>query len=240
MPTLCVEYAKSMRTLCLAYAKKRHQSISVPENVSVQSLQKCNQFLRRATSVADGIFHFVAQFGEGLAVALWLEDGVVAETLSATLLLGDLSIAAALEEIRLPVEVQGDAGAESRLAVGLAAHGVEHLVDVVLIAAMLARITCRIHARGTAQSLHFEARVVGEAVHVELVGDEVGLDLGVAFDGVGIFDDFLMAADFLKAHDLIEAVHDFAHLAQFVLIVCSEYDLFHFSLVLGIVLGQEI
>ena len=60
-----------------------------------------------------------------------------------------------------------------------------------------------------------------------LVRDEVGLNLGIAFDGVGIFDNFLMAADIIETQDFIEAFHDFAHLAQLVLVVRSKYNLSH-------------
>ena len=62
-------------------------------------LQKRYQFLRGTATVAYGVFHFVAQFGKGLVVTVGLEDGVVAEALGTTLLLGDLSVATAFEEI---------------------------------------------------------------------------------------------------------------------------------------------
>ena len=66
---------------------------------------------------------------------------------------------------------------------------------------------------------------------MELVGDKVRLDLGVAFDGVGVLDDIFVAADVFKTQDLIEAFHDFAHLAQLVLVIGGEYDLFHYCIV---------
>ena len=145
--------------------------------------------------MADGVFYFVAQLGKGLVVAIGLEDGVVAEALGAPLLLGDLAVATAFEVIGFAVEVQRNAGAEGRLAVGLPLHGSQHLVDVVLVGAMLTGITCRIDTWGTVQGFHLEARVICEAVHVVLVRDEVRLDLGVALDGVGVFDDILVTAD---------------------------------------------
>ena len=107
--------------------------------------QKRYQLLRSPSPVADGVFHFVAQFGEGLVVAVGLENGVVAEALSAALLLSDLSVTAAFEVLGFAVKVQRDAGAESRLAVSLPFHRGQHLVHIVLIAAMLASITRRIH-----------------------------------------------------------------------------------------------
>ena len=198
-----------------------------------QFLQKSDQLLRGAPTVTDGVFHFEAQLGKGPVVAVGLEDGVVAEALGAALLLGDATVATTFEVIGFAVKVQRDAGAESGLAVGFPFHGGEHLVDIVLVAAMLAGKTSRIDARRTAQGLHLEACVVGEAVHMELVGDKVRLDLGGAFDGVGILDDVLMAADIFEAQDLIASFresgtgHDFAHFAQFVLVIGGEYDLFH-------------
>ena len=74
--------------------------------------------MRGATTVTDGVFHIEAQFGEGLFIAVGLEDGVVAEAFGAALLLGDLSVATAFEKVGFPVEVQRNAGAESRLAIG--------------------------------------------------------------------------------------------------------------------------
>ena len=62
---------------------------------------------------------------------------------------------------------------------------------------------------------------------MELVCDKVRLDFGVAFDGVGILDDVFMSADVVEAKDLVEALHDFAHLAQFVFIIRCKDDLFH-------------
>ena len=59
------------------------------------------------------------------------------------------------------------------------------------------------------------------------VRDEVRFDLSIALNGVGILNDFLVAADVVETQNLIEAVHDFAHLEQFVLVVGGEYDLFH-------------
>ncbi len=219
MPRICERYAKSARIAWLLILD------------SAQVLQKRDQLLRGAPTVADGVFHFVTQFGEGLVVAVGLEDGVVAEALGAALLLGDASVAAALEIIGFTIQIQRDAGAEGRLAVGLALHGGEHLVDIFLVGAMLTGITCRIDTWGTVQGLHLEARVICEAVHVVLVRDEVRLDLGVAFDGVGILNDVLMATDVVEAQDLVEALHDFAHLAQLVFIVGGEYDLFHYCIV---------
>ena len=199
--------------------------------VSAQVLQKRDQLLRGAPTVADGVFHFVAQLGKGLVVAIGLEDGVVAEALGAPLLLGDLAVATAFEIIGFTIQIQRDAGAEGRLAVGLPLHGSQHLVDVVLVGAMLTGITCRIDTWGTVQGLHLEARVICEAVHVVLVRDEVRLDLGVALDGVGILDNVFMATDVVEAQDLVEAFHDFAHLAQLVFVIGGEYDLFHHSIV---------
>jgi hypothetical protein len=51
--------------------------------------------------------------------------------------------------------------------------------------------------------------------------------MGVAFNGVGILNDFLMASDIVEAQNLIVPFHDFAHLAQLVLIVGGKYYLFH-------------
>ena len=203
---------------------------------STQVLQKRDQLTRGLATVADGVFHFVAQLGKGQFVAVGLEDGVVAEAIGTALLLGDVTVATAFEEIGLTVKVQRDASTEGCLAVGLPLHGSQHLVDVVLVGAMLTGITGRIDAWGAAQGLHLEAGVVGETVHMVLVGDEVRLDLGVAFNGVGVFNDVLVTADVFEAQDLIEAFHDFAHLAQLVFVIGGEDDLFHFSLVLGIVL----
>ena len=212
----------------------------MPGHDSTQVLQKRDQFLRSPTPVTDGVFHFVAQLGEGLVVAVGLKDGVVAEAFDAALLFCDLAVATAFEIIGFPIKVQGDAGAEGRLSVGLSFHGSQHLVHVVLVAAMLTSITRRIHTWCAAQSLHFKARVISEAVHVELVRDEVRLDLGVAFDGVGVLDDVLVAADVFEAQDLVEAVHNFAHLAQFVFIIGGKDDLFHFCIFLVLSYGQEI
>ena len=151
----------------------------------------------------------------------------LAEALDATLLFGDLSVATAFKIIGFPIKVQRDAGAEGRLAVSLSFHRGQHLVHVVLIAAMLTGITRRIHARGTTQGLHFETRVVGEAIDMIAVCDKVCLDLGIAFDGVGIFNDVLVTANVVKTQDLIKAFHNLAHLAQFVFVIGGEDDLFH-------------
>ena len=39
---------------------------------STHILQKRDQLPRDVASVADGVFHFVAQLGEGLVVSIWL------------------------------------------------------------------------------------------------------------------------------------------------------------------------
>ena len=59
------------------------------------------------------------------------------------------------------------------------------------------------------------------------VRDEVRLDLGVAFDGISILDDVLVAADVFEAQDLVKALHNFAHFAQLVLVIGGKYYLFH-------------
>ena len=95
--------------------------------------------------MTDGVFCFVTQLGKSLVITIRLEDGVVAKAFVAALLLGNLTIATALEIVLLTIEIQRYHCSESRLTIGPSLHGRQHLIDIILIAAMLTSITCRIH-----------------------------------------------------------------------------------------------
>src|ERR1043165_9259489 len=56
------------------------------------------EFLHGLGAVADLVFHVVPQFSEGLGVAVWDEEGIIAETVSAFGGGDDLAFAGAVEK----------------------------------------------------------------------------------------------------------------------------------------------
>lgn len=177
--------------------------------------QELLQLSHCAAAVADAVLGGGIHLREGLVVAVGEEHRVVAEAVGAALLGEDDAVHAALEEVLLAVQDQGDHGLETGPAVLHAAHLREELADVVLVGAALAGVTGGIDARLSVQCLDLQSRVVGEAVAMVVLHDVLGFLQSVAFQRVGGLRD-VGAAEFGQVEDVVIRAEDSADLVGFV------------------------
>ena len=87
-------------------------------------------------------------------------------------------------------------------------------------------IAGRVHARRTAECLHLQSRVVGEAVEMIVVKDILCLLMGIFLKRVACLGDVLVAADVTERDNLEVRTEDFTYLAQLMLVVGSK-NYFH-------------
>jgi hypothetical protein len=146
--------------------------IGVCINFSFQS-QIFSELLEGAGAVAHGIFHGVAQFGEGSVKTIGNEEGIVTKAAGAGWLQADTAVAYTLEENgfrRLTKSPQRQDAAEAGGAVWQGHTGQEAkefgvvggVGGIARAAGVEGGETGGMDAGSAAQGVHFEAGVVGE------------------------------------------------------------------------------
>ena len=151
------------------------------------------------------------------------EHRVIAETVAAMLLGGYLSRDLALEAMHAASLHQGDDSAETGAAVGLPAHLGQQLGDVGTVVMAVGGITCRMYTRRTAQCLHFQPAVIGEAVEPVVRCHIAGFHQCVAFERVCRLGDVGVATDVVQRKYVDHTVEHGTHLGQLVGIVGCKY-----------------
>ena len=182
----------------------------------------------------DRVFDLLAELSEALVIAVGDEERVIAEALSAVFLGSDAPAHLALELIfsaaHRVVAFHGDQRddrAEACTAVVLTVELTQEFRHVGLTVVVCAfGIAGRVHARRTAECLHLQSRVVGEAVEMIVVKDILCLLMGIFLKRVACLGDVLVAADVTERDNLEVRTEDFTYLAQLMLVVGSKND-FH-------------
>ena len=141
--------------------------------------------------MADARLDGGVQFSERLAVANWNEQRVVPEAVASVRRMVDATLNGALRGVRLAIEVDKHAAThETRgpIFVGHVFQQAQKLHVVVFIRAALACESCGDDARRAVQRIHNEAGIVGNAGSLQTLGVVLGLERGVALEGLCILD----------------------------------------------------
>ena len=189
--------------------------------------------------MADGILLFHRHLGESDVIALGTENGIVAESLATRTFGGDRTTADALKLLHLAIHQQYDDCSELCRAVSDAFQLAQQFVVVglaVVVEAFVHRIACRTHSGIHTQGAYFEARIIGEAIHIVMHIHILGLLQGIACKGVRVLGDVFVAPDIAQRQNLIAfgdlratGFEQSLHLVDLVGIVGSKnkFPLFH-------------
>ena len=160
-------------------------------------------------------------------VSVGLEDGVVPKALVAGADGDDGTGGHPVKLVPLAVQQQANRGAETGAAVCLACQTSQHFIHVGFRVFGGAGITGAQNARFTAKCGDLQASVVRKTIQIVMLAYIVGLQKGVAFEGVCGFWNVHIAADLSEGFDLefgAELAADFGHL---VWVVGGKYQGLH-------------
>ena len=127
-------------------------------------MEVSREFAHGAGAVRNGVFLFGRHLGEGLRVAVGNEQRVVAEALVPGLTVDDAPFDDAFEQVLLAAQKQRNDRPEPCAAVFGAFEVFQQQAVVGREVMAVGGVTGRMYARGAAERLDFESRVVGEAV----------------------------------------------------------------------------
>ncbi len=179
--------------------------------------------------MADRVFLFGGHVCKRSVVALGLEDGVIAKARGPGALEGNRAPARAFDEVLLAVVNEADGCAELG-GPGFGGGGAnadelgEELRHVGFRVAVGAGVTCAQHAGRPFQGVDLEARIVRETIETIVGNDVARLDLGVALEGGGVFDDLFVAPNVSQALDAVAVAEHFLELTHLVGVVRGENE----------------
>ena len=130
------------------------------------------------------------QFGKRSVVANANEERIIAEAIGAGLVAGNGAVTVSFTEDRAGIVDVAQHTPEGRSSIIMRLHAFEQQIPVRRICCIVSAVACTAYARGAAQSMDLETRVIGQGRKARCGMDKCRLDVGIGFEGVsGLVDD---------------------------------------------------